>query len=407
MRIMNSHTALKLKRNISRSLHVGAGVMDLGSTIDQLKSRLGISTAREKLGSGIANKRRSKQNEALARLQIGPDPAQVAARSPGSSSERPPVFFVVGLAKSGTTWLMKILNSHPEVLCKGEGRFFGREYRQEILVQMRKNRQPSSLYNALLNSEYLRLWIERSVWSRDGDADQHLDNLTRLATDYFLTEQLLKSGKKIVGDKTPLLGPRFVEEIGTIYPEAKVVHIIRDGRDQAISFIHQQGNRARRGDLHKLSSEELAKSEAYRKNPQELLATGEGMFAERTLRRSARSWAVTVGKAVEHGPALFGANYTEVRYENLLEHPYEEAKRLFEFLEAETSEKIINHCVSSASFEKLSRGRERGQEDVMSFYRKGVAGDWKNFFNERDKQIYKEEAGELLIRLGYEWDYDW
>jgi Sulfotransferase domain len=67
----------------------------------------------------------------------------------------------------------------------------------------------------------------------------------------------------------------------------------------------------------------------------------------------------------------------------------------------------VEHCVSSASFEKLSRGRERGQEDVTSFYRKGVAGDWKNFFTERDKQIYKEEAGELLIRLGYENDHDW
>ena len=64
-------------------------------------------------------------------------------------------------------------------------------------------------------------------------------------------------------------------------------------------------------------------------------------------------------------------------------------------------------AVSSASFEKLSKGRERGQEDVTSFYRKGIAGDWKNYFTERDKEIYKEEAGELLIRLGYERDLDW
>jgi hypothetical protein len=36
-----------------------------------------------------------------------------------------------------------------------------------------------------------------------------------------------------------------------------------------------------------------------------------------------------------------------------------------------------------------------------------VAGDWNNYFTERDKQTYKEEAGELLIRLGYERDLDW
>jgi len=63
--------------------------------------------------------------------------------------------------------------------------------------------------------------------------------------------------------------------------------------------------------------------------------------------------------------------------------------------------------VGSASFEKLSRGRERGQEDPSSFYRKGVAGDWKNHFSKEDRRVFKEEAGELLIRLGYEDDLDW
>ena len=200
-----------------------------------------------------------------------------------------PVFFVVGLAKSGTTWMMKILNAHPEVLCKGEGRFFGEEYRREVLTQTQTKQQPSSLYNALLGSEYLRLWIERSVWSRDGHTDEHVKDLVRLATDYFLTQELSKSGKKVVGDKTPLLGPKFVEEIYEIYPEARVIHIIRDGRDQAVSFLHQQGNRAKRGRTHRLSPEELAKSEAYRRSPGELAEKGEGMFAEKTLRKAART----------------------------------------------------------------------------------------------------------------------
>jgi hypothetical protein len=397
---------LRLRRNIRRSLYAKVEMTGLGSIMSNHRKRCqGLRPALKKM-SRIANGQIANRNEELIRLRAELAREQAAARLRGSK-ESPPVFFVVGMAKSGTTWLMRILDAHPEVLCKGEGRFFGRDYRREILAQMETNQQPSSLYNALLNSEYLRLWIVRSVWSRDGDVDLHLDNLTRLATDYFLTEQLLNSEKRIVGDKTPLLGKKHVEEMSTIYPEAKVVHIIRDGRDQAVSFMHQQGNRAKRGSTHRLSPEELSKSEAYRKNPQELLGAGEGMFAERTLRRSARNWAVKVGDAVEHGRALLGTNYTEVRYEDLLEHPHEETKRLFEFLGADASEKVVEHCVISASFEKLSRGRERGQEDVTSFYRKGVAGDWKNFFTERDKQIYKEEAGELLIRLGYENDHDW
>jgi LPS sulfotransferase NodH len=296
------------------------------------------------------------------------------------------VFFVVGLAKSGTTWLMKTLNAHPEVLCKGEGRFFGEEYRREVLAQTQTKQQPSSLYNALLGSEYLRLWIERSVWSRDGDPDEHVRDLVRLATDYF---------------------PKFVEEIYEIYPEARVIHIIRDGRDQAVSFIHQQGNRAKRGRTHRLSPEELARSEAYRRSPRELAETGEGMFAEKTLRKAAQNWSLRVGRATEDGPALFGDCYTEVRYEDLLVRPNEEVGRLLGFLGVDTEERLVESCVNSASFERLSRGRERGQEDPSSFYRKGVAGDWRNYFSEEDRRVFKEEAGELLIRLGYEDDLDW
>src|SRR5215204_3274754 len=323
------------------------------------------------------------------------------------SGEELPVFFVVGLAKSGTTWLMKTLDAHPEVLCKGEGRFFGEEYRREVLAQTQTKQQPSSLYNALLGSEYLRLWVERSPWSRDGDPDEQIRDLVRLATDYFLTTELSKSGKKVVGDKTPLLGPKFVEEIHEIYSEAKIIHIIRDGRDQAVSFIHQQGNRAKRGRTHRLSPEELAKSEAYRRSPQELSEIGEGMFAEKTLRKAAQNWSLRVGQAIEHGPALFGDCYTEVRYEDLLVRPNEEVQRLLGFLGVDTDERVVERCVSSASFEKLSRGRERGQEDPSSFYRKGVAGDWRNYFSEEDRRVFKEEAGELLIRLGYEEDLDW
>jgi hypothetical protein len=333
------------------------------------------------------------------------DRLRVRLKAPAGTSfsdDVVPVFFVVGLAKSGTTWLMKTLDAHPEVLCKGEGRFFGEEYRREVLAQTQIKQQPSSLYNALLGSEYLRLWIERSVWTREGDTDEQIRDLVRLATDYFLTTELAKSGKKVVGDKTPLLGPKFVEEIHEIYPEAKVIHIIRDGRDQAVSFIHQQGNRAKRGRTHRLSPEELARSEAYRRSPQELSEAGEGMFAEKTLRKAAQNWTLRVGQAIEDGPALFGDRYTEVRYEDLLERPNEEVGRLLGFLGVDTEEPVVERCVGSASFEKLSKGRERGQEDPSSFYRKGIAGDWKNLFNERDRQVYKEEAGELLIRLGYE-----
>jgi hypothetical protein len=67
----------------------------------------------------------------------------------------------------------------------------------------------------------------------------------------------------------------------------------------------------------------------------------------------------------------------------------------------------VKRCVEATSFERLSLGRERGEEDPSSFFRKGVAGDWRNTFTEEDRRVFKREAGDSLIELGYEVDRSW
>src|SRR5918997_2976388 len=61
--------------------------------------------------------------------------AKARGKEPLPGFANTPAFFVVGYQKSGTTWLMRMLDSHPEILCKGEGRPFGRDFRQEHLKQ--------------------------------------------------------------------------------------------------------------------------------------------------------------------------------------------------------------------------------------------------------------------------------
>lgn len=329
------------------------------------------------------------------------------AHLPGTSRESTPLFFVVGYQKSGTTWLMTMLDSHPEILCQGEGRPFGRDWRQDHLKERRASYPPTSLYNAVLSAEDLRYWVERSVWTKDDDPDEHLANLTGLAIEYFLTQRLLGTGKRLVGDKTVLLGPKIVREIGAACPEARVIHIIRDGRDVTVSAMHHRWNQAEdQGGSSKTTPDQIAKREAYRKNRQELLETDEGIFPEGYIEKSAARWNTRVSNAVKDGPALLGANYSEVKYEDLLENPEGELKRLLEFLGADASEQVVRRCVSAASFERLSGGRERGQE-AASFFRKGVAGDWNNMFTEQNKRDFKAVAGDLLVELGYEKDNGW
>ncbi len=163
------------------------------------------------------------------------------------------------------------------------------------------------------------------------------------------------------------------------------------------------------GDRH-ITPEEMAKrDEFYRTRRAPLEVDGGGIFTEERLRAAAARWKERVGKTVEDGPALLGENYTEVRYEDLLERPVEEARGLFKFLGADGGEEVVRRCVEATDFETLS-GRQRDNEEYeMGFQkrRKGIAGDWKNVFTERDKAIYKETAGDLLIKLRYAEDDSW
>jgi len=320
-----------------------------------------------------------------------------------------PPFFIVGSGKSGTTWLTRLLNSHPEILCLGEGRFFNRKWHREDLRNPGATVPPRTLYGALYNSEDLRLWLERNIWSSRENPEKFFADLTRFAADYWLKRRLakVKGGQRLVGDKTPFLpGANVIEEIKEIYPDAKVIHVIRDGRDVEVSWIHHRWNRALdRGGVQVLRPGEIERREAYENDLPKL---GElGAFEKEELRRRAGLWREQVSGASESGPRLMGDNYTEVRYESLVDDTAAETGRLLRFLGVETSNEVVRQCVEAARFENFSGGRQRGEEDNSSFFRKGIAGDWRNFFTEKDKQIYKEAAGDLLVKLGYEKDNDW
>lgn len=74
------------------------------------------------------------------------------------------------------------------------------------------------------------------------------------------------------------------------------------------------------------------------------------------------------------------ANVIVVRHEDLLVEPIEHMARIYGFLTVANDEATVRSCVESNSFEKLSGGRRKGQEDNTPFVRKGVSGDWKNYF---------------------------
>jgi hypothetical protein len=315
------------------------------------------------------------------------------------------VFFIAGEMRSGTSWLRRTLSAHPEIACSHEGSFFGRDYsREDIPVY---TGPVSSLTRALAVSEEFRVW-HGLPWNRWGDDyEKDMRNLTRLSVDYFLSKEVRRTGKRIVGDKSPQ-HTAHLDELHEVYPDARIIHIVRDGRDVAVSAMHHWWRLAkdRPGGVYELTTEELEKRDAYLEDRERFLASGESIFTEERLGQLARRWSHRVGKAHRDGTALYGDRYLEIRYEDLLRDTLGTLFRVLEFLRARRGEYVIERCIRHSSFERASN-RQQGEEDSHSFFRKGVAGDWKSVFTLRDRKIYEELAGDQLAEIGYETSYTW
>lgn len=67
----------------------------------------------------------------------------------------------------------------------------------------------------------------------------------------------------------------------------------------------------------------------------------------------------------------------------------------------------LEEVILANRFEKITGGRKPGVEDVLSHERKGIAGDWKNYFTVRVAKEFNRLYGDLLIKSGCEANHDW
>jgi Sulfotransferase domain len=96
-----------------------------------------------------------------------------------------------------------------------------------------------------------------------------------------------------------------------------------------------------------------------------------------------------------------------IRYEDLLERDEEILERiLLQECGVPIERARLRAAIHANRFECLT-GRARGTEDVSSHERKGIVGDWRNYFTDRVKALFKERFGALLLDTGYESTPDW
>jgi lipopolysaccharide transport system ATP-binding protein len=96
-----------------------------------------------------------------------------------------------------------------------------------------------------------------------------------------------------------------------------------------------------------------------------------------------------------------------LRYEDLLQDPVAQMTSVARLFQLDDAPETIEAIVAAHAFRRLSGGRAQGQNNPDSFFRKGVAGDWRNYFTPALRQLYKAEIGDFLVAYGYEKDDNW
>jgi len=195
-----------------------------------------------------------------------------------------------------------------------------------------------------------------------------------------------------------------VRDLHAVYPDAKLVYIVRDGRDVLISERFR--NLVEESKFLKVEDKRII--EELRKDQAQFMNGTRSIFTENVIRRMAKGWVTNLAETENEGRRLFAGNYFSLRYEDLLERPFEEMTRLWKFLGVKkvdsSLEQKIKAEMESNPDEEWQAQRDEG---IASFLPKGQAGYWERLFTARDKSEFKEIAGEMLIKWEYEKDTNW
>ncbi len=101
-------------------------------------------------------------------------------------------------------------------------------------------------------------------------------------------------------------------------------------------------------------------------------------------------------------------NYHTLRYKDLLENPFDEMTKLWKFLGVKKISKSLEGQIKSEMGSNPDgEWQAKRNEGIASFLPKGQAGNWQRLFTEKDKSVFKEVAGAMLVKWGYEKDLNW
>lgn len=283
---------------------------------------------------------------------------------------------IVGAPRSGTTLLRFMLDSHPDMAIPPETGFL---MEGKNLKGSDDDSREKFFHTVTAYPPEAPNWKDFQI-PKEIFYERLLELHPFSTTEGFrLFYQMYaeRFNKKLWGDKTPLYCNNL-NEIEELLPEARFIHLIRDGRDVAVSLRKQW------------------------------FSPGHDIEIQ------AQYWLNNVQTARSQGKRR--KHYLEIRYEDLLQNPEKILKQVCNFIGLEFSEDMLRYYERTPQRLKEHLGRFgkdgkvvvsqearlKQQEETQNPPDLAQIGTWKKELSIKDQQKFKEIAGDLLKELGYE-----
>lgn len=270
--------------------------------------------------------------------------------------------FIVGSPRSGTSLLSRIIGSHPEIGIPFESHLYPRLYPwRKVYGDLSMYESRERIVGDMVNMETIKNWEEipekREILNNFKGSDFHS------AFRAIMEAWLSIVGKKRWGEKTPH-NIFFWKDILEGFPDSRFIHIVRDGRDVAMSW-----KKVRFGPEH--------------------------------FYPIANLWNKYIEKVDELKCNIDSDRFHEVKYEEILIKPEKTIKKVCNFLGERFYYDMMLFYKNSEPYPTDSRNERNLSRPIL---RRNM-NKWRSSIRSRNLRIFEAVAGETLERYGYDRGY--